>query len=157
MHVHYPFLQTTNRLPNQMNPRWPSRCITVSSIYTRSNVAFRIALLFQSGHVRHYAQQPAVKYRTPAPTPATNGTGYSSRAALDAIELGRISDPVNPPRSVLPPPLDLPQRGSENFFIYLYRYYPLQPRIRRVLIDSESQAWESVRQLLQKLHLRGVL
>ena len=43
------------------------------------------------------------------------------KSALIAVESRIKSDPINPPRSTLPPPLNLPTRGGETIIVYLYR------------------------------------
>ncbi|KAF2481989.1 hypothetical protein BDY17DRAFT_325489 [Neohortaea acidophila] len=65
--------------------------------------------------LRHYAQQST----QPDGTPSTAAAIVKS--ALTVIESRANADPVNAPRSTLPPPLNLPTRGDEAAPIYYFR------------------------------------
>ncbi|KAH9826604.1 LETM1-like protein [Teratosphaeria destructans] len=71
---------------------------------------------------RRYGSQPPPHPKTPDPATATSHAithAYSARSALTTLESGRHADPVNPPRSTLPPPLTLPERNaSSSVFVY---------------------------------------
>jgi hypothetical protein len=107
-----------------MNLRWPSSCLRAgSSIYLKSANHGSTFTLHHIKVVRRYAQhsQPVT---SPRPDVATNRAvshEYASNSALKQIEAGTKGDPVNPPRSTLPPPLVVPERGpSTSFFAYWY-------------------------------------
>jgi hypothetical protein len=42
------------------------------------------------------------------------------KSAFEIVSAGAKHDPINPPRSTLPPPLTLPTRGNEGTFTYLF-------------------------------------
>ncbi|KAK5716774.1 hypothetical protein LTR15_009666 [Elasticomyces elasticus] len=71
--------------------------------------------------------QPHRRYAQPVPrrpdvaTAKAISNEYSAKSALVIIESRSPGDPVNPARSTLPPPLDLPERDAQqNFFIYWF-------------------------------------
>ncbi|KAK5126331.1 hypothetical protein LTR85_010567 [Meristemomyces frigidus] len=72
---------------------------------------------------KDHANRNAARYIKPdEATSKAISQQFSAKAALTAIESKAPSDPVNPPRSVLPPPLDLPERGdAQTVFIYYFR------------------------------------
>jgi len=102
-----------------MTAKWPSSCLhAVSGIKHPHHATLRLAFLGHSTPNRHYAQQQR-------PDEATNkaiSEQFSAKAALTTIESGAKHDPTNPPRSVLPPPLALPERSeAQTRFIYWFR------------------------------------
>lgn len=106
-----------------MTAKWPSSCLHAgSSIILHRHAAIR---LVGAAHgaclVRQYAQQQ--RFRSPdEATAKAISTQYSAKAALTRIESGTQNDAVNPPRSVNPPPLELPERGdAQTVFIYWFR------------------------------------
>ncbi|KAK4549181.1 hypothetical protein LTR36_007639 [Oleoguttula mirabilis] len=106
-----------------MTATWPSSCLhAVSSINGSRQATLRLAFASHPAFVRQYAQQ---QQRFGKPDEATSkavSEQFSAKAALTTIESKAPSDPVNPPRSVQPPPLDLPERDSaQTIFIYYFR------------------------------------
>lgn len=100
-----------------MTARWPTGCLsTVSIARFRQNANSRLIITSHIGHIRHYAQEQRRK-----PDATTSIANDPVKSALTIIESKTAHDPVNPPRSTLSPPLDLPTRGDETVFIYWYR------------------------------------
>ena len=106
-----------------MTPKPPSSCLyAVSHLVHPYHPSLRLTFIVQppTSYVRHYAQQP----RHQRPDEATNkaiAQEYSAKATLTTIESNESGDAVNPPRSVLPPPLVIPERGeSQGVFIYYF-------------------------------------
>ncbi|KAK3113108.1 hypothetical protein LTR53_009925 [Teratosphaeriaceae sp. CCFEE 6253] len=98
--------------------KWPSGCLhPVSRI--RSDRAFiRLTGAYQPPTKRQYAQPS----RPDLATANAISKHYSAKAALDQVESGMTSDPVNPPLSTVPPPLDLPERAkAQSAPIYWFR------------------------------------
>ncbi|KAK4553411.1 hypothetical protein LTR86_009468 [Recurvomyces mirabilis] len=111
-----------------MTARWPSSCLqTGSSIFTSRYGFTQLATISRRSITRHYAQPP------PRPTqqrPAKQDQAvvrideksYAANSAFIWIQSGARSGPVNPPRSTLPPPLELPERKDiPNFFYYWFK------------------------------------
>ena len=102
-----------------MTAKWPSSCLyAASSISTRQYASGRLIISSRIIQKREYAQRPPPARQQsgvalPQPDPV--------KSALEIVEANAEHDPVNPPRSTLPPPLDVPTRGSESIFVYYYR------------------------------------
>lgn len=88
-----------------MTTRWPS---AVSSLRNLHNARLRIT----TTSIRRYASKPEVQEE--------DLNRHEKAALVEVIGLRRI-DPVNPPRSTLPPPLKLPTKGDENVALYYFR------------------------------------
>ena len=106
-----------------MTPKPSSSCLyAVSRLVHPYHPSLRLAFIAQppASFVRHYAQQPRFQRPDEATSKAVEQE-YSAKATLTAVESKKSGDAVNPPRSVLPPPLVVPERGeSQNVFIYYF-------------------------------------
>ena len=82
--------------------------------------------------LRTYAPKPSSRKRqnearstlttTPnAPIEPARVEAELFKSALQTVEGNLPLDPINPPLSTLPPPIQLPERGSEHAFLYLIR------------------------------------
>ncbi|KAK3637013.1 hypothetical protein LTR56_013909 [Elasticomyces elasticus] len=90
----------------------------VSKIHTSRHGLLRVISAPYQPH-RRYAQ-PTPR-RPDVATAKAISNEYSAKAALAIIESRSPGDPVNPARSTLPPPLDLPERDAQqNFFLYWF-------------------------------------
>lgn len=105
-----------------MTPKWPSSCShAVSSINIPRHATSRLAFIARPASIRQYAQQQPRYAKPNETTSKAISEQFSAKAALTAIESQAPSDPVNPPRSVLPPPLVLPERGDgQSVFAYYF-------------------------------------
>ncbi|KAK3720657.1 hypothetical protein LTR37_003707 [Vermiconidia calcicola] len=104
-------------VPDVMTTRWPSGYLFAGSRTTLyQHASSRIIFPSRILQTREYAQKPSKKTAAPAlPQPD------HVKSALMIVEAKAKHDAVNPPRSTLPPPLTLPERGSETVFIYYFR------------------------------------
>lgn len=76
---------------------------------------------YQSTPIRQYAQR-SKGARPDIATARAIEAEYSANAGLNAVEQRANGDPITPPRSTLPPPLNLPERDkSQGTFVYLLR------------------------------------
>lgn len=99
--------------------KWPSSCsYAVSSIHTyrhagaqfrRAGFAYNIYIRTHSSSSNGRTAQQNEDLKKP------------EKAALVEIEGLRKIDPVNPPRSTVPPPLNLPTKGDDNIALYYFR------------------------------------
>lgn len=86
--------------------------LPIASLTIRAHFTPRLVASQRIPLLRHYAQQSNA-------TPPTAAAIVKS--ALTVIESRANADPINPPRSTLPPPLNLPTRGDESAPIYYFR------------------------------------
>lgn len=94
-----------------MTLRRPLGCVFLVSSTTTTSLAFRHAIrAAEPCLVRRYARQTAVSQPQDA-----------VKSAWTIVESRAKSDPVNPPPSTRPPPLNLPTRGDESAPIYWFR------------------------------------
>ena len=100
-----------------MTTRWPSGCLFAGSRITVYHHSSSRTIFFNRIlQTREYAQKRSEQTAAPAlPQPD------HVKSALMIVEAKAKHDAVNPPRSTLPPPLSLPERGSETVFIYYFR------------------------------------
>lgn len=112
-------------ISHAMTTKLPSGYIyAVSGLHTSIRLsAFAVPRLKPYSQVRTYAQQPGQKQQPLAKSPASprDDKDWAKKAALTREASRVITDPINPPISTLPPPLNLPQRGSENVAVHLFR------------------------------------
>lgn len=97
-----------------MTAKWPSALHAASFVrFTSQSARCRLAVR-HGAVVRHYAQQqPQQRFRKPdEATSQAISAHYSEKAALSIVESKAKHDPVNPARSTLPPPLDIPERSQ---------------------------------------------
>jgi len=96
-----------------MTPKWPSSCShAVSSIHIQRH-APGLTVRLRTTSRRHYAQQQT----SPSPPAAS-----IAKTALTLVESNARSDRTNPPRSVFPPTLQLPERShASGVFVYWFR------------------------------------
>ncbi|EME40259.1 hypothetical protein DOTSEDRAFT_74909 [Dothistroma septosporum NZE10] len=92
-----------------MTTRWPS---AVSSLRNHHNARLRISRI--NTPIRSYASKPHLQLQE-------EDVKRHEKAALVEITGLRRIDPVNPPRSTLPPPLKFPSRGDANIALYYFR------------------------------------
>ena len=111
-----------------MTARWPTGCLyTASSITVRRHASSRLIIASHVGQIRQCAQKQQHKQdgvtfaQSRKPTAATSLQYDTVKSAFNAIESKAAVDPINPPRSTLPPPLVLPTRGGETVFVYYFR------------------------------------
>ena len=101
-----------------MTARWPCACLYAASGSTVRQTAYREAFLANAhGRIRYYAQKQPVTQSKAATATETDPV----KSALTIVQSRANSDPLNPPRSTLPPPLTLPTRGSESTPVYWFR------------------------------------
>ncbi|KAK5135136.1 hypothetical protein LTR08_005522 [Meristemomyces frigidus] len=106
-----------------MAPKPPSSCLyAVSHLAHPYHPSLRLAFFAQRpcSFARTYAQQR--QFQTPdEATSQAIEREYSAKATLASVESSKPGDLVNPPRSVLPPPLVLPERNkSQNVLVYYF-------------------------------------
>jgi len=101
--------------------RYSGICLHTNSVHR--NVALHIALASRSGAiVRSYATQPPLQPKVTSARPAEPRSANAvEKPVAEAQVLAKPQDTVNPPRSTLPPPLELPTRGGETVAIYYFR------------------------------------
>ncbi|KAK1808370.1 hypothetical protein LTR12_017277 [Friedmanniomyces endolithicus] len=108
-----------------MSRKWQSSCllaVQTSCIHTPRHGFIPLSSIYQQTHRRRYAHQPPQQARPDAATSIAISEHYSAKAALNAIQSRTHGDPINPPRSTLPPPLELPERDkAPSVFIYWFR------------------------------------
>ena len=119
-----------------MTARLPFGCLyAVTSITTNQYASSRLissgpTILVTLAQNRHYAKhrpkQPALRQvsqavNTTAAAPPALPQPDAVKSAFEIISANAKSDPINPPRSTIPPPLNLPEKGDENGLVYLYR------------------------------------
>lgn len=105
--------------PNAMTLRWPSGCLyAATSIKTRQNASNRLIIATGIHRIRHYAQKPSFGHQ---PDGVTATPADPVKSALTIIQTKAKVDPINPPRSTIPPPLNLPSRGDEVVYVYWFR------------------------------------
>lgn len=110
-----------------MTTRYPSSCFQAVSCLKRTqhvtpsaiHIAYSAALFSQS-HSRHYSFSKTSSRTTSTRRPAPKSTSLKPRSPAQSTP-NSLASALNPPPSTLPPPLDLPTRGSEAYPIYLYR------------------------------------
>lgn len=105
--------------PNAMTLRWPSGCLyAATSIKVRQNASNRLIIATGIHPIRRYAQKQSFDHQRDGVT-ATPADPVKS--ALTIIQTKTKVDPINPPRSTIPPPLNLPSRGDEAVYVYWFR------------------------------------
>lgn len=99
---------------NAMIHRYPGICLqTASSFSSHHVVALHVTLASRSGAtVRSYATQPP---------PKAKAHSTAQKTLVEALTPARSHDLINPPRSTLPPSLELPTRGGETVAVYYFR------------------------------------
>ena len=104
---------------HEMIAKCPSSYLQAVSIHhSPRHASIRILSIYRPNLRRQYAQPT----RPDIATTKAIEANYSAKAALHAIESRQLSDPINPPRSTLPPPLDLPERNKDqNVALYWFR------------------------------------
>lgn len=88
------------------------------SIRVRQRDYHRLVSAHSIAHNRHFAQKPSTSSASDGVT-ATPADPVKS--ALTIIQSKARVDPINPPRSTIPPPLSLPTRGDESKWVYWFR------------------------------------
>lgn len=73
------------------------------------------------------------------------------QGALKAVEAHAISDPINAPRSTLPPPLDLPTRGNEQKVVYWLRVGRAYGRFYKDGVKAVWNNWSAAKLLKQRM------
>jgi len=109
-----------------MSRKWQSSCLlAVPAVHTSRHGFLPLSIIYQHTHRRRYAQQqqqPSQQARPHAATSTALSEQYSAKAALTTIQSRTHGDPLNPPRSTLPPPLELPERDkAQSVFLYWFR------------------------------------
>lgn len=95
--------------------KWPSSC----SYHTyRYDGILPSSALRRACFAQHHRLYSSDQGRTPQ---QNKDLRRPEKAALVDIERLRKLDPVNPPKSTLPPPLKLPTKGDENAALYYFR------------------------------------
>jgi hypothetical protein len=110
-----------------MTTRYPSSCLQAVSCLKRTqhaspvaiHIAYRAAL-FSPPHTRHYSFSKNSSRNTSNRPPAPKST-LKPRSPVPPTAKSLVSSALNPPPTTLPPPLDLPTRGSEAYPLYLLR------------------------------------
>ncbi|KXT04459.1 hypothetical protein AC579_626 [Pseudocercospora musae] len=102
-----------------MTTKSPSSCLrAVSSLHTPYQHAFSRPTAIQ--RIVFVGKQPR-RWASSSSSTSQPDLSKPEQAALAEIEGLKKSDPINPSRSTLPPPLKLPTRGSENIALYYFR------------------------------------
>lgn len=99
-----------------MTTNWPSSCIRAVSQYRPPTYRYNANPLFRSIVVSHLYQS-----RSYATQNFEIDLERHEKAALFEIQRLRKPDPLNPPRSTIPPPLKLPEQGDANIALYYIR------------------------------------
>ena len=142
-----------------MTTRWPSGYLSaVSRISCQQHAPSRLIVsssivLYRTSQTRQYAKSRPKK---PPPPPqakqfrrdavASSGPAPGKalpqpdavKSAYEIVAADATHDPINPPRSTLPPRLDLPTRGSESVFVY---YFNLGRAYGRFYKDGIKAVW----------------
>lgn len=99
--------------------KWASSCsYAVSSVHPSRHVGLRLSALRRVGFAHSIRQHSSNSGRT-----AQQEEDLKRPEKAAVVEIGglRKIDPVNPPRSTVPPPLNLPTKGNENVALYYFR------------------------------------
>ena len=107
-----------------MTTKWPSSCLyAVSSINIHRQTAARIACGRNVTLVRFYAQQQQHRKLSDSQSQPDVAKQYDALKSAPARIVNRAQDdPINPPLTTVPPPLNVPQeQGSDNFFAYWFK------------------------------------
>lgn len=141
-----------------MTTRWPSGCVSAvcgisRSHYASSRLTVATPVLYRIPQTRQYAKGHS---KRPPPPPQVKSQARQFRkdaeispgtalpppdavkSAFDVVSAGAEHDPVNPPRSTLPPRLTLPVRGAESTVIY---YFNLGRAYGRFYKDGIKAVW----------------
>jgi hypothetical protein len=110
-----------------MTTRYPSSCLQAVSCLKRTqyaasstpttHIAFS-ATLFSPAQSRQYSFSKTSSRNNSNRPPAPK---FNLKPRSPSVLPKTVVETVNPPPTTLPPPLDLPTRGSEAYPIYLYR------------------------------------
>lgn len=154
-----------------MTTRWPSGCLSaVSSISYHHHATSRLivsrpVLLLSSPHKRRYAKgrprpdpqrlakqsRGNVESRPETALPPPDAV----KSAFQIVSAGAKHDPINPPRSTIPPPLDLPVRGDQGTFSYLFNLGRAYGRFYKNGIKAVWYNYRASRALWERLQKDG--
>ena len=95
---------------------------------------------------RHYATQHS---KTTFPPPKS--VNDPVKGAVTAVETNALADPINAPRSTLPPPLDLPTRGTEQKAVYWLRIGRAYGRFYKDGVKAVWNNWTAANLLKKRL------
>ncbi|KXT03157.1 hypothetical protein AC578_7695 [Pseudocercospora eumusae] len=106
-----------------MTTRSPSSCLrAVSSLHTPRQHAFlRQTAIQRIAFIRKQPQPQICRWASSSSSSSQPDLSRPEQAAWAEIKGLKKSDPINPSRSTLPPPLKLPTRASENVALYYFR------------------------------------
>ena len=134
-----------------MTTRWPTGCLHASSRITLHHEAFtRLLLTNQIGHFRRYAQNRNFK-KIEKSDGITATPADPVKSALTIVESKAKVDPINPPRSTLPPPLTLPSRGEEATLVYWFRLGRAYGTFYKEGIKAVWFNWKAARLLKERM------
>lgn len=135
-----------------MTTKWPVNGLRTCNVLRNSNTySLRHSRLVfvTSLRSRQYATQ---RKQAPAnASPAPKSVNDPVKSALTAVESNDVSDPINAPRSTLPPPLDLPQRGDEQIVVYWLRIGRAYAGFYKNGIKAVWYNWSAAKLLKQRL------
>ncbi|KAM0710387.1 hypothetical protein Q7P35_002749 [Cladosporium inversicolor] len=111
-----------------MTTRYPSSCLQAVSRLKRTqhappstiHIAYTAAL-FSPRHYSFSKNSPRNKTNNSSNLPPTPKFNLKTRSPAPPSTAQSLAAALNPPPTTLPPPLDLPTKGSEAYPIYLYR------------------------------------
>ncbi|EME77994.1 uncharacterized protein MYCFIDRAFT_57472 [Pseudocercospora fijiensis CIRAD86] len=106
-----------------MTTRSPSSCLrAVSSFHSPNHHALFRQTALQRTLIAFTGKQPQIcRWASSSSSSSQPDLSKPEQTALAEIEGLKTSDPINPSRSTLPPPLKLPTRRSENIALYYFR------------------------------------
>ncbi|KAF7191605.1 hypothetical protein HII31_07107 [Pseudocercospora fuligena] len=134
-----------------MTTRSPSSCLrAVSSLHSpyqhvslKQTAIQRIAFTGKQPQICRWASSSSSSSQPDLTKP--------EQTALAEIEGLKKSDPINPSRSTLPPPLKLPTRGSENVALYYFRIGRAYGSFYWVGIKAVWFNYKAARQLRERI------
>lgn len=116
---------------------------------THSPHHLRLLFVTPSSRCAYATQRSNASAKSSFPPPKS--VNDPVKGAVTAVESNSITDPLNPPLSTLPPPLDLPTRGEEQRVVYWLRIGRAYGRFYKDGIKAVWNNWTAATKLKQRL------